>query len=157
MPKSVIWSYSFESLKKVRTSTRVAENSNNNRLFSVDTGRKLNVHNTFRRHPERLLNVLHTLNLHPVSTRLTQVWDKQLTLLTLLYIYIGFIVYLPCLLHITCCMESFLIRNLSTLTNVKESLKGFPQKVSPTSFVMFFKAANRKEIFWDACIKFKSL
>ena len=31
-------------------------------------------------------------------------------------------------------MESFLIQNLLTLTNVKESLKGFPQKVSPTSF-----------------------
>ena len=54
-------------------------------------------------------------------------------------------------------MESFLIRNLSTLTNVKEPLKGFPQNVSPTSFVMFFKAAKSREIFWDACIKFKSL
>ena len=33
----------------------------------VDTGRKLNVHNTFRRRPGRLLNVLCTLNLRPVS------------------------------------------------------------------------------------------
>ena len=34
----------------------------------VDTGRKLNVHNTFRRRPGRLLNVLHECNLCPVST-----------------------------------------------------------------------------------------
>ena len=34
----------------------------------VDTGRKLNLHKTFRRRPRRLLNVLCTFNLRPVST-----------------------------------------------------------------------------------------
>ena len=34
----------------------------------LDTGRKLNVHKTFRRRPRRLLNVLCTLNLHLVPT-----------------------------------------------------------------------------------------
>ena len=34
----------------------------------VDTGRKLNVHKTFIRHPGRLLNVFYTFNLRPVST-----------------------------------------------------------------------------------------
>ena len=34
----------------------------------VDTGRKLNVHKTLRRLPGRLLNVLYTFNLRPVST-----------------------------------------------------------------------------------------
>ena len=34
----------------------------------VDKGRKLNVHKTFRRRPGRLLNVLCTFNLRPVST-----------------------------------------------------------------------------------------
>ena len=34
----------------------------------VDTGRKLNIHKTFRRRPGRLLNVLCTFNLRPVST-----------------------------------------------------------------------------------------
>ena len=34
----------------------------------VDTGRKSNEHNTFRRRPGRLLDVLCTFNLHPVST-----------------------------------------------------------------------------------------
>ena len=34
----------------------------------IDTGRKLNVHKTFRRRPGRLLNVLFTFSLHPVST-----------------------------------------------------------------------------------------
>ena len=37
-----------------------------NRLYSVDTGRKLNVHKTFRRRPECLLNVLCTFNLRRV-------------------------------------------------------------------------------------------
>ena len=36
--------------------------------FPVDTGRKLNVHKTFRRYPGRLLNVLCAFNLSPVST-----------------------------------------------------------------------------------------
>ena len=40
------------------------ENTNN----LVDTGRKLNVHKTFRRRPGRLLNVLCKFNLRPVST-----------------------------------------------------------------------------------------
>ena len=33
----------------------------------VDTGRKLNVHKTLRRRPRRLLNVLRTFNLRPMS------------------------------------------------------------------------------------------
>ena len=37
------------------------------RRYPVDTGRKLNVHKTFRRRPRRLLNVLCTFNLRPVS------------------------------------------------------------------------------------------
>ena len=38
-----------------------------NTYIPVDTGRKLNVHKTFRRRPERLLNVLCTFNLRSVS------------------------------------------------------------------------------------------
>ena len=38
------------------------------RLNPIDTGRKLNVHKTFRRRPGRLLNVLCTFSLRPVST-----------------------------------------------------------------------------------------
>ena len=38
--------------------------------FSVDTGRKLNVHKRFRRGPGRLLNVLYAFNVRPVSTGL---------------------------------------------------------------------------------------
>ena len=34
----------------------------------VDAGRKLNIHKTFRRRPGRLLNVLCTFKLRPVST-----------------------------------------------------------------------------------------
>ena len=34
----------------------------------VDTGRKLNVHKTFKKRPGRLLSVLCTFNLRPVST-----------------------------------------------------------------------------------------
>ena len=39
-------------------------------LLPVDTGRKLNVHKTFRRLPGRLLKALCTFNLRPVSTGL---------------------------------------------------------------------------------------
>ena len=38
----------------------------------VDTGRKWNVHKTFRRRPGRLLNVLCTFNLRPVSMGIVQ-------------------------------------------------------------------------------------
>ena len=34
----------------------------------IDTGRKLNVHKTFRRRSGRYLNVLRTFNLRPVFT-----------------------------------------------------------------------------------------
>ena len=40
--------------------------------ITVDTGRKLNVHRTFRRRSGRVLNVLCTFNLRPVSARI--VW-----------------------------------------------------------------------------------
>ena len=40
--------------------------------FPADRGRKLNVHKTFRRRPGRLLNVLCTFSLRPVSTGLAQ-------------------------------------------------------------------------------------
>ena len=48
--------------------------------FLVDTGRKLNVRKTFRKRPERLLNVLCTLNLRPVSKGLlkVEIWSSQL-------------------------------------------------------------------------------
>ena len=39
-------------------------------IFPVDTGRKLNVHKTFRRRLGRLLNVLCTFNLRPVPAGL---------------------------------------------------------------------------------------
>ena len=42
------------------------------RRFPVDTGRKLNVHKTFRRRPARLLNVLCMFNLCPMSTGLLE-------------------------------------------------------------------------------------
>ena len=52
------------------------------KLFSnmnpVDTGRKLNVHKTFRRRPGRLLNLLCTFNVHPVSTgKTTRIANMQ--------------------------------------------------------------------------------
>ena len=41
----------------------------------VDTGRKLNVHKTFRKRPGRLLSVLCTLNLRPVSTEWSSLYS----------------------------------------------------------------------------------
>ena len=39
-------------------------------MFPVEIGRKLKVHKTFRSRPGRLLNILCTFNLRPVSTGL---------------------------------------------------------------------------------------
>ena len=47
-------------------------------MTPADTGRKLNVHRTFRRRPRRFLKVLCRFNLRPVSTG-TQIsgrWQK---------------------------------------------------------------------------------
>ena len=41
--------------------------------YPVYTRRKLDAHKMFRRRPERLLNVLCTFNLRPVSTRIKKV------------------------------------------------------------------------------------
>ena len=46
------------------------------RNLPADTGRKLNVHKTFRRRPGRLLNVLCTVNLRPVSTGLANIYNE---------------------------------------------------------------------------------
>ena len=46
----------------------VISNQSTSKNHPVDTGRKLNVHKTFRRRPGHLLNVLCTLNLRPVPT-----------------------------------------------------------------------------------------
>ena len=48
----------------------------------VDTGRKLNVHKTFRRRPGRLLNVLCTFNLRPASTGFWKNLAQKATLKT---------------------------------------------------------------------------
>ena len=50
--------WSFRELQRVYHSN----------YYPVDTGRKFNVHKTFRRRPGRLFNVLCTFRLHPVST-----------------------------------------------------------------------------------------
>ena len=47
-----------------------------NRPVPVDTGRKLKAHKTFRRRPGRLLNVLCTFKLDPVSTGGCIKWVK---------------------------------------------------------------------------------
>ena len=63
----------YSQLTKSKLSCNQEISNNYNFLIShiilenpVDTGRKLNVHKTFRRRPGRLLNVLCTFNLRPV-------------------------------------------------------------------------------------------
>ena len=46
----------------------------------VDTGRKLNIHKTFRRRPGRLLNILCMFNLRPVSTGKDLVKSRKITM-----------------------------------------------------------------------------
>ena len=45
-------------------------------VYPVDIGRKLNVYKTFRRHPRRLLDVLRTFNLRPVSAGYAETMKK---------------------------------------------------------------------------------
>ena len=47
------------------------------RYLPVDTGRKLNLHKTFKRRPGRHLNVLCTFNLRPVSTGSSTIKTKS--------------------------------------------------------------------------------
>ena len=73
-------------LKRERPEYDAHQSSESFEIFPVDTGRKLNVHKTFRRRPGRLLNVLCTFNLRPVSTGLniTVSIKKNLVLTTVL-------------------------------------------------------------------------
>ena len=50
-------------------------------MLPIDAGRKFNVHKTFRRRPGRLLSVLRTFNLRPVSTGL----NTEIYLVNLLF------------------------------------------------------------------------
>ena len=45
----------------------------------VDTGRKLNAHKRFRRRPGRLLNVLYTFILRPVSTGMKTTMTRKIS------------------------------------------------------------------------------
>ena len=56
--------YIIEFLRVYKTDMKWVKRSS----CSLVTGRKLNVHKTFRRRPGRLLNVLCTFNLRPAST-----------------------------------------------------------------------------------------
>ena len=72
------------------------------RVIPVDTGRKLNVHKTFRRRPGRLLNILCTFNLRQVSTGIFPFCYKH----CLSY----FSIYEPCLSNII--LSQFFFRGL---------------------------------------------
>ena len=50
----------------------------------ADTRRKLNVHKTFRRRPERLLNVLCTFHLRRVSTKILTGYPQMADFLNIL-------------------------------------------------------------------------
>ena len=63
------------------------------KALPVDTGRKLNVHKTFRRRPGRLLNVLCTLNLRPVSTGLKLRQCLQYSLRYTIHLFIFYLVW----------------------------------------------------------------
>ena len=65
----------------------------------VDTGRKLNVHKTFRRPPELLLNVLCTFNLRPVSIGILLVLT-HLFVVTILLVLQPYLNVQPCLTHL---------------------------------------------------------
>ena len=73
-------------------------------LYPLDTGRKLNVHKTFRRRPRPLLNVLFTFNLRPVPRGYMSLFDKDI------------IAYFLKFFKINCLNYRFLIFQIDILT-----------------------------------------
>ena len=83
---------SCEKCFKISSRTRMTETISRNvaahdrvtllteKHVPVDTGRKLNIHKTFRRRSGRLLNVLCTFNLRLVSTGITEKTIERLLL-----------------------------------------------------------------------------
>ena len=51
--------------------------TSSSKIYPLYTGRKLNAHKTFRRHPGRLLNVLCTFNLRPGSSNSLALWKQR--------------------------------------------------------------------------------
>ena len=73
---------SWENTNKLSFQKIYIFNLNSSADFPADTGRKLNVHKTFRRRPGRLLNVLCTFNLRPASTGFWKNLAQKATLKT---------------------------------------------------------------------------
>ena len=67
--------------KKNKVKTTLLRKPSGRQNFSVDTGRKLNVHKTFRRRPGRFLNILCTFNLRPVSTGFLNSFMTQVSII----------------------------------------------------------------------------
>ena len=58
-----------------------------NYVIPAERGLKLNVHKMFRRRPRRLMNVLYTFNLRPVSTGAVSIRRKRITLPEIYFIF----------------------------------------------------------------------
>ena len=120
--------------------------------FPVDTGRKLNVHKTFRRRPGRLLNVLCMFSLRPVSTGF---------LLTLFQFYFSF--YFTFIFILCCCKLSNceMIRSLQYrrcndfgLLNTREE-RLCPFHPSKTSSVSEKRCIFHPHIHWGILNNFR--
>ena len=119
----------------------------------VDTERKLNAHKTFRRRPERLLNVLCTFNLLPVFTGLTVLFKGKDTLWNISFtvFYVDFTVYLIINFQLIC--FSMLSLNISVkeifgFQKLKISFSEilFQKKTPHASLVLLFQLRNREEV-----------
>ena len=71
----------------------------------VDIGRKLNVHKTFRRRPGRLLDVLYTFSLRPVSTGEETIFSP----------FCGLIV----------CRRNIMLKGLKNVKDISQILKNY--------------------------------
>ena len=99
-------------------------------IITVDPGRKLNVHKTFKRRPGRLLNVLCTFNLHPVSTGETD-FKKSVAYKKSVYIQLSWIFHL----------------------SISYQYGFLPDKyVSRGCAITFEKTSHKKVLWYDSCL-----
>ena len=101
----------------------------NHILIPVDTGRKVNVHKTFRRYPGSLLNVLCTFILRPVSAGTEIIYRDKASKLIKLNTNIIYHLRLVCTLSLRASNKN-LFDQLSDKLKILHYMVHFPRAVS---------------------------
>ena len=119
------------------------------KIIAADAGGKLDVHKTFRRRPERLLNLLCTFNLRPVSTgQLKYILGSKYALIEIerlicyLKISLTAINFLWCFNHFT--------EALKLIYSVKDTVWIFQHRLHTSINQVYYDCF--KKIWWLLCL-----